>query len=325
VRFPPANVQLRRAQLVLILAVLVPTVLMTAVGIVLLAVGSREAATITAGVLVLTFCTTAITGYILGTIFLGRGASLVRVQNDFLSSVSHELRTPLTSIGLFIESLRDDRLDPADKTRVLDLLNAEVGRLDTLVGRLMELTRLETGAHVFERQKVDIGELIRDAIAAFDAATLAKPTTIAVDVEPGLVVVGDRATLVRAVSNLLINAWKYTGPVKNIGVSARNTGRWIDIIVRDNGIGVASEERNEIFEEFTRGKQAVDSGMPGVGLGLAFVRAIARAHRGRVDVSALPPQGSAFRLRLRPRPRGSSSATLEAVGRGGLKAEKAKV
>jgi two-component system phosphate regulon sensor histidine kinase PhoR len=318
VRFPPANVQLRRAQLVLILAVLVPTLLMTAVGIVLLAVGSSEAAMITAGVLVLTFCTTAITGYILGTIFLGRGASLVRVQNDFLSSVSHELRTPLTSIGLFIESLRDDRLAAADKTRVLDLLGTEVARLDTLVGRLMELTRLETGAHIFERQRVDVGEMIGDALAAFDAATLSRPTPITVDVEPGLNVVGDRPFLVRAVANLLINAWKYTGPVKNIAVIARGTARWIEIVVRDNGMGVKPEERNEIFEEFARGKQAVDSGTPGVGLGLAFVRVVARAHKGRVDVSSHPPQGSAFRLRLRQklgpvRPAGRSTRAATPV------------
>ncbi len=301
VRFPPANVQLRRAQLVLILAVLVPTVLMTAVGIVLLAMRSREATTVTAGVLVLTFCTTAITGYILGSIFLGRGASLVRVQNDFLSSVSHELRTPLTSIGLFIDSLRDGRLEPADQRRVLDLLGAEVGRLDTLVGRLMELTRLETGAHVFERARVDVADLVHDAIAAFDAATLSCPTPVAVDLEPGLTLVGDRATLVRAIANLLINAWKYTGPDKDIAVSARLAGRWIDIVVRDNGIGVKAEERGQIFEEFARGKQAVDSGTPGVGLGLAFVRAIMRAHRGRVDVSSRGHEGSAFRLRLRHR------------------------
>ncbi|HEY0706739.1 MAG TPA: histidine kinase dimerization/phospho-acceptor domain-containing protein, partial [Polyangia bacterium] len=155
-RFGPANVQLRRAQVVLILAVLVPTVLMTTVGIVLLALG-REASTLVAGVLVLTFCTTSITGYILGSIFVGRGASLVRVQNNFLSSVSHELRTPLTSIRLFIESLADGRLAGADQKRVLELLGAEVVRLDTLVGRLMELTRLETGAHLFERARVEVG------------------------------------------------------------------------------------------------------------------------------------------------------------------------
>lgn len=297
-RFPPANVQLRRAQVVLILAVLVPTVLMTTVGIVLLALG-REAPTLLVGVLVLTFCTTSITGYILGSIFVGRGASLVRVQNDFLSSVSHELRTPLTSIGLFIESLRDGRLDGADQRRVLELLGAEVLRLDTLVGRLMELTRLETGAHIFERARVDVADLVNDAIAAFDAATLKRPTPISVQIEPNLAMVGDRATLVRAIVNLLVNAWKYTGPDKIISLSARRAGRWVEIIVRDNGIGVNPDERSEIFEEFARGRQAVESGTPGVGLGLAFVRAVARAHRGRVEVHSRPNEGSSFRMRLK--------------------------
>ena len=236
-RFPPAIVQLRRAQLVLILAVLVPTVLMIAVGIVLLAVGGSEVGRIVAGVLVLTFCSTAITGYILGSIFVGRGASLARVQSDFLSSVSHELRTPLTSIGLFMESLRDGRLSADDQHRVLDLLGTEVARLDTLVGRLVELSRLESGNHVFERARVEVPDLVKDALAAFEAATLSRPTPVAVELEVGLSVVGDRATLVRAVANLLINAWKYTGEEKKIAVQARTNGRWIEVSVTDNGIG----------------------------------------------------------------------------------------
>ncbi|HEY0714678.1 MAG TPA: HAMP domain-containing sensor histidine kinase [Polyangia bacterium] len=301
-RFGPANVQLRRAQVVLILAVLVPTVLMTTVGIVLLALG-REASTLVAGVLVLTFCTTSITGYIIGSIFVGRGASLVRVQNDFLSSVSHELRTPLTSIRLFIESLADGRLAGADQRRVLDLLGAEVVRLDTLVGRLMELTRLESGVHVFERSRVDVADLVKDAVAAFDAATLKEPTPIEINVEPNLTMVGDRATLVRAIVNLLVNAWKYTGSDKRITLIARRAGRWIEITVRDNGIGVNADEREEIFEEFARGRRALNSGTPGVGLGLAFVRAIARAHRGKVEVNSRPNEGATFRMRLRAAPR----------------------
>jgi hypothetical protein len=89
VRFPPAIIQLRRAQLILMLAVLVPTILMTALGVILLAVGSSSIL-IFMGVLVLAFCATAVTGYILVSIFVGKGATLARVQNDFFSSVSHE-------------------------------------------------------------------------------------------------------------------------------------------------------------------------------------------------------------------------------------------
>jgi two-component system, OmpR family, phosphate regulon sensor histidine kinase PhoR len=309
VRFPPAIVQLRRAQLVLILAVLVPTVLMIAVGIVLLAVGSSEAGHIVAGVLVITFCTTAITGYILGSIFVGRGASLARVQSDFLSSVSHELRTPLTSIGLFMESLRDGRLSQEDQHRVLQLLGTEVQRLDTLVGRLLELSRLESGAHVFERSRFEVADLVRDALAVFDAATLGTPTPVVVELEAGLSIVGDRATLGRAVSNLLVNAWKYTGDEKIITLQARAVGRWIEIAVSDNGIGIPRDERRDMFEEFVRGKEATRRGTPGVGLGLAVVRAVVRAHRGNIEVTSRPGIGSTFRLRL---PRGR----LEAIGRG---------
>src|SRR5499426_3645630 len=157
-RFPPANMQLRRAQLVLMLATLMPTIMMTAVGIVLLLLG-RDTPSVVAGVLVLTFCTSGITGYILGSIFVGKGASLVRVQNDFVSAVSHELRTPVTSIRLLLESLRDGRLSDGDREQVLTLLARETERLEQLVGRVLELSRLESGAHVYARDRVDIRDL----------------------------------------------------------------------------------------------------------------------------------------------------------------------
>ena len=87
------------------LAVLIPTILLTAVGILTLALGSALSPLLL-GVLVLTMCTSGITGYILVSIFVGKGASLARVQNDFVSSVSHELRTPLAQIRMFAELLR---------------------------------------------------------------------------------------------------------------------------------------------------------------------------------------------------------------------------
>src|SRR5580704_13164340 len=136
-RFPPANMQLRRAQLVLMLAVLLPTVAMTGVGIVLIFVGWSSLPTLIAGVLVLTFCTSTIAGYVLVRIFVSKGASLARVQNDFVSGVSHELRTPLTSIRLLIDSLQNRRLEDDDRTQVLSLLGREAERLEELVGRVL--------------------------------------------------------------------------------------------------------------------------------------------------------------------------------------------
>ncbi len=299
-RFPPANMQLRRAQLVLMLAVLIPTVMMAAVGIILLVLG-KGATTVVAGVLVLTFCTSGITGYILVSIFVGKGASLVRVQNDFVSSVSHELRTPVTSIRLLIESLSTGRLEAVEQATVLSLLGRETDRLEALVDRVLELSRLQS-SHAFTRDRVDVAALVEESIAAFDALTLTNPTKIAVDVEPDLVVIGDRATLVRAIVNLLTNAWKYTGDDKQITVTAHTAGRRIEITVADNGIGLEKGEQRTIFEQFNRGRAASHSGAPGSGLGLAFVRAIVRGHKGKIDVTSREGQ-TVFRIRLKRRKR----------------------
>jgi two-component system phosphate regulon sensor histidine kinase PhoR len=246
---------------------------------------------------VLTFCTSGITGYILGSIFVAKGATLVRVQNDFVSSVSHELRTPLTSIHLLIESLRDGRLEDADRAQVLSLLARETGRLEVLVGRVLELSRLQA-SYDYARDPLDLASVVDEAVAAFDAITLTKPTPIAVHLEPGLRVAGDRPTLVRALVNLLTNAWKYTDEPKRIAIAAHEHRRWIEITVRDNGVGIDPAEQRAIFEQFRRGRAADASGAPGVGLGLSFVRAIVRGHHGKLDFESHPGD-TTFRIRLR--------------------------
>jgi two-component system phosphate regulon sensor histidine kinase PhoR len=279
------------------LVALVPTVMMSVVGIVLL-VADSGTHSLVAGILVLSFCTSGITGYILGSIFLGKGASLVRVQNDFVSAVSHELRTPVTSIRLLLESLRDNRLAPDDREHVLSLLARETTRLEQLVGRVLELSKLESGAHVYARDRVDIKDLVEEAIAAFDAVTLENPTPIEIDLEPGLAVVGDRSTLVRAILNLLTNAWKYTGEKKRITIEGVGVGRWVELRVSDNGPGIERDEQRAIYDQFKRGRAAHDTGKAGVGLGLAFVRTIVKGQRGKLDFESRPG-GTRFRMRLR--------------------------
>jgi len=281
------------------LAVLLPTIFMIAVGIVLLATSSGSVPAVVSGVLVLTFCTSGITGYILGSIFVAKGAMLVRIQNDFVSSVSHELRTPLTSIHLLIESLSDGRLEDTERAQVLSLLARETGRLEVLVGRVLELSRLQS-SYTYARDPLDVAALVDEAIAAFDASTLTRPTPIACSIDPTLTVTGDRPTLVRALVNLLTNAWKYSGDDKQIAIAATENRRWVEITVHDNGVGIDPAEQRAIFEQFRRGRAAEASGAPGVGLGLSFVQAIVRGHRGKLTFESRPGE-TAFRIRLRRR------------------------
>jgi two-component system phosphate regulon sensor histidine kinase PhoR len=313
VRFQRVNLQLRRAQVVLMLAVLLPTIMMTVVGIVLLATSSGSVPAIVSGVLVLTFCTSGITGYILGSIFVAKGATLARIQNDFVASVSHELRTPLTSIHLLIESLRGGRLEAVERAQVLSLLARETERLEVLVGRVLELSRLQS-TYDFAREPLDVAALVDEAIAAFDAITLSLPTPITRRLAAGLVVAGDRPTLVRALVNLLTNAWRYTGDDKRIVIAAYENGRWTEITVHDNGIGIHPAEQREIFEQFRRGRAADVSGAAGVGLGLSFVRAIVRGHGGKLDFESSPGD-TEFRIRLKRRRDPQTADPTEPVGR----------
>jgi two-component system phosphate regulon sensor histidine kinase PhoR len=298
---------------VLMLAVLLPTIMMTVVGIVLLATSSGSVPAIVSGVLVLTFCTSGITGYILGSIFVSKGATLARIQNDFVSSVSHELRTPLTSIHLLIESLRDGRLSDAERAQVLSLLARETERLEVLVGRVLELSRLEA-SYDYARDQLDVAAVVEEAIAAFDAITLTNPTEVTQQIQPALTVAGDRPMLVRALANLLTNAWKYTGDDKRIAITANENGRWVELTVHDNGPGIDPSEQRAIFEQFQRGRAADASGAPGVGLGLSFVRAIVRGHGGKLDFES-HPGNTAFRIRIKRRREKITAARPEAARR----------
>lgn len=282
------------------LTAMIPTVLMTVIGIILLAIGGSQSVAVVAGILVLSFCAMALTGYVIGSIFVTRGASLAAVQNEFLSLVSHEIRTPLTSIRMFIDTLREDRVrDPDERRRCLTVIDQELVRLDGLVGRLIELSKIEHRHAVFDHRAVKVSDIVSDALASFEAIKVGGQVDLRVSVEPDLAVLGDRAALAQAVGNLLGNAWKYTpSEGKKIEVIAGGEGRHVTIAVVDNGDGILRSEQDLIFHKFRRGAVAERQGSAGSGLGLALVRAIVEAHRGKVDVRSDGSHGSSFRIVL---------------------------
>lgn len=299
-RRSPATVFLQRAQLIFMLAALVPTALMAVIGIVLLATRRSHAVALVSGILVLVFCAMALLGYVLGSIFVSRGANLASIQNDFLSAVSHEVRTPLTSIRMFIDTLREDRVsDPDEKRRCLTLVHQELTRLDTLVTRLIQLSRLESRSVLFEHTEVDVRALVDEALTGFRALDLTDEVDLRIDVPAGLVVRGDRSALVQALVNLLANAHKYTRPEdKVIEVRAEGDSRRVSISVTDNGYGITPEEQKTIFDKFKRGTAATRAPTIGTGLGLAIVRATVEAHGGEISVSSELHKMSRFCIAL---------------------------
>jgi signal transduction histidine kinase len=178
------------------------------------------------------------------------------------------------------------------------VIHQELARLDGMVGKLIELSKIESRHAAFERRVVAVADIVNDALAAFETVRFGSDVTLNVTVEPGLTVSGDRGALAQALGNLLSNAWKYTpAEQKRIAVDASSDTDHVIIAVTDNGAGVPRAEQDTIFEKFWRGSAAAQSGIQGSGLGLAIVRAIVKVHRGRVDVRS-GEGGARFRITL---------------------------
>jgi two-component system phosphate regulon sensor histidine kinase PhoR len=288
----------RRIVQLLVTLVVVPGVLLSAVGVLLLFTGEARF-TLLMGILVLTFCGTLVTGVILVWVFLRRERNLSELQADFVSKVSHELRTPLTSIRMFTETLMLRRGDPESEDRCIEALQKESTRLQGLIDRLLDWGRMESGRRIYEFAQHDPKEIIDEAVMAFEPTRERRQLELRIDVAPDLPRVWcDRAALVDALVNLLSNAYKYGGQPRLIEISTRLDDKKLDITVRDNGAGIARTEHKRIFEKFYRVDDLLARQQEGSGLGLAIVRHVIRAHRGKIVVDSEPGRGSAFTLVL---------------------------
>jgi two-component system phosphate regulon sensor histidine kinase PhoR len=286
----------RRIVQLLVYLVIVPVVLLSTVGVLMLILGEARF-NLLMGILVLTFSGTLATGVILVWVFLRRERDLSELQADFVSKVSHELRTPLTSIRMFTETLAMRRGDQAAEDRCIEALTKESTRLQHLIDRLLDWGRMESGRRVYELAEQAPSAVIDEAIAAFEPTRERRHIDLELRVPEGLpAVMCDKAAMVDSLVNLLSNAYKYGGQPRRIEISARARDRHLEITVRDNGKGIARNEHKRIFEKFYRIDDLLSRQQEGSGLGLAIVQHVMRAHRGKVEVDSAPGKGSAFTL-----------------------------
>jgi two-component system, OmpR family, phosphate regulon sensor histidine kinase PhoR len=288
----------RRIVLLLVALVIVPTGLLTAVGTLLLVLGEARV-NLVMGILVLCFTGAVVTGSVLVWVFVRREANLSQLQSDFVSKVSHELRTPLTSIRMFTETLRLRRGDPELESRCVDALGKESLRLQTLIDRLLEWGRMESGRRVFIKRETEPGKVVEAAVQSFEPVRERRGVDLEVNIEPNLpLVMADHDALVDAVVNLLSNAYKYGGEPRRIAVSATSNGGRVRISVKDNGGGIARIEHKRIFQKFYRVDDRLSRQKEGSGLGLSIVDHIVKAHGGRVELESELGSGSTFSLVL---------------------------
>ncbi|HEX9298104.1 MAG TPA: ATP-binding protein [Polyangiaceae bacterium] len=293
-----AQLGYRRIVLLLVALVIVPTGLLTAVGTLLLVLGEARV-NLVMGILVLCFAGAVVTGSVLVWVFVRREASLSQLQSDFVSKVSHELRTPLTSIRMFTETLRLRHGDPEVENRCIEALGKESLRLQTLIDRLLEWGRMESGRRIFIKRETDAGKVVEAAIQSFEPVRERRDVELEINIEPDLPLLhADHDALVDAVVNLLSNAYKYGGEPRRITVSATASEGRVRISVKDNGGGIEHTEHKRIFQKFYRVDDRLARQKEGSGLGLAIVEHIVRAHNGRIELESELGKGSTFSLVL---------------------------
>jgi signal transduction histidine kinase len=223
---------------------------------------------------------------------------LSALRADFVSLVSHELRAPMASIIGCATTLRARwrELNADQRESFLALIEQETGRLSTLVGDVLDTSRIEAGTFTFGFADVDVAELVRETASMVELATdeVAVKTTLH---EPLPAVRGDRERLRQLLLNLLSNAAKYTVTGDEIEVRAAAEDGAVIVSVEDHGPGIALDQQRLVFEKFGR-VNAGGRSKPGAGLGLFIARSIAEAHGGSLEVHSEPGAGATFTFRL---------------------------
>ncbi len=218
------------------------------------------------------------------------------IRRDFVANVSHELKTPVGAMSLLAETLVGET-DPADRERLSDMLQREAKRVEDIIDDLFELTRLEEGES--ETEYVKVSKLVSKSVD--------KVRTFADGMRVQLALVGDtgdeqvevdRRAVVRALTNLIDNAVRYSEADQQVTVSVEVMGDVVSISVKDNGVGIPRAELERVFERFYRVDRARRRETGGTGLGLAIVRHVAENHGGRVLVESKPGDGSTFTIEL---------------------------
>jgi two-component system sensor histidine kinase BaeS len=217
------------------------------------------------------------------------------LEQQFLLSISHDLRTPLTSIHGFAEAVADGTAP--DAVAAAEVILAESRRLERLVKDLLDLAKLEAREFRLELVTVDVVEVVRRAAAGFEREAADAGLTIAVEtpVQPA-VLTGDPDRLGQVLANLIENALKFAST--NVAVTVEHDGASVQIIVSDDGPGIAPEDLPHVFDRLYVSRSPSVRTESGSGLGLAIARELVAAMGGQIVAEANAPQGTRVVVRF---------------------------
>jgi signal transduction histidine kinase len=221
---------------------------------------------------------------------------LSTLKSYFVSSVSHEFQTPLTSIKMFAELLQENQsISPDIKKDYLETIEGESERLSRMVKNVLDFSKIERGIKEYQFTLVDLKGLIQDVLRIMNYQLKQHAFKIELALsQQNVTIKADADALIAAFTNLISNAIKYSKENKYIHISTIPEGNNIKICIRDKGIGISKKDQKHIFDSFYRAKDEETKAVGGVGLGLALVKHVVQAHRGKIEVDSIPDKGSTF-------------------------------
>jgi signal transduction histidine kinase/ActR/RegA family two-component response regulator len=229
-----------------------------------------------------------------------RAQEVSRAKDEFLAVLSHELRTPLNAILGWSRMLRDGHVAPARVEHAVSVIERNARLQTQLVEDLLDVSRIVSGKLRLDIRPVDLPAILQSAMDAVRPATTNKNIQVTARIRPDIGRIhGDADRIEQVVWNLLANAVKFTEPGGRIDVELRQTDHSAEIVVSDDGQGIAPDFLPHVFDRFRQADAGVSRKHGGLGLGLALVRALTEAHGGSVDAgSAGLGKGATFTVRL---------------------------
>lgn len=225
---------------------------------------------------------------------------LAEIKNEFISNITHELKTPIATVSVAIEALRSFNAnhDPARTKEYLDISANELQRLSLLVDKVLKLSMFEKREIDLQYELLDMKSVVQEVTSSLRLQFEKHHALLNVTSEGDTTLEGDRLHLVSVVFNLLDNAIKYSNDAPKIDVAIVGNDSYLNLIIKDSGIGIPEEYRGRIFEKFFRVPTGNLHNAKGYGLGLSYVAHVVNRHKGTIDVESISGDGSKFIISL---------------------------
>lgn len=230
-----------------------------------------------------------------------------RRKDEFLAMLAHELRNPLAPIATAAELLKLSTFEEGRVRKTSEVISRQVAHMTELVDDLLDVSRVTRGLVTLQEETLNVSSVLADAIEQTHTLMETKRHRFSVQVhKEQFFIKGDRTRLIQVFSNLLNNAAKYTSPEGHITLRVEGNEAEVQVVVEDNGIGVAPSLQSHIFDLFTQAERTPDRAQGGLGLGLALVKSLIELHGGQVAMhSEGVGKGSVFTVIL-PRENGTN-------------------